>query len=128
VEFAGHLERDEVQRRLSGAWVQVVPSLWPEPFGLVTVEAMARGRVVVASRVGAQPELVTEDVTGHLVPAGDAAALAGALERLVSDRSALERMGEAARTAARTRFNLDLMIEQYISLYERLLQDRERAT
>ncbi len=42
VDFVGHVTRDEVQRRLSGAWLQAVPSLWAEPFGLVTVEAMAR--------------------------------------------------------------------------------------
>lgn len=120
VTFTGHLAREDVRQRLAGAWVQVVPSRWAEPFGLVTIEALARGTVVVASRSGAQPEIVDEGRTGHLVPPGDATALASALTRLIGNPAALERMRHDALAQARARFDLDTMTARYEQLYANL--------
>lgn len=100
VHFAGHVSRAEVQRRLASAWVQCVPSIWPEPYGLVTVEAQRRGTVVVASRAGAQPELIRDGETGFLVPPGDPEALAECLRRLWSGGVDLSAIGDAGRVSA----------------------------
>ena len=67
-----------------------------EGLGRVVVEAFCRGRGVVASRVGGIPDLVTDGESGLLVPPGDAAALADALVRVLSDRELAERLGAAA--------------------------------
>lgn len=85
--------------------IVVVPSLWPEPFGLVTVEAMLAGCAVVASRHGGSTEIIEEGVTGLLVPPGDAGALADALQRLATDRQLRVNLGEQARKSASQRFN-----------------------
>jgi len=88
---------DVARRR---AAVAVVPSLWDEPYGMVAVEALTAGVPVVASAVGALPELVTDRVDGLLVPPGDRNALVVALAGLVGDDSRRERLAAAARSGA----------------------------
>jgi glycosyltransferase involved in cell wall biosynthesis len=98
-------KRTDTAALLNSATVAVAPSVWAEAFGLTVVEAMAAGVPVVASAVGGIPELVDPDVTGILVPPGDAAALADALRRLIQDPALREQMGGKARAAARARFS-----------------------
>jgi len=74
----------------------LVPSIWPEAFGIVVIEAMASGRPVIASRIGGIPDLVRDEVTGLLVQNGDAEALAAAMIRLLADRELASRLGAAA--------------------------------
>jgi glycosyltransferase involved in cell wall biosynthesis len=81
--------------------IAVVPSLLPEAFGLVALEAMAMGRPVVASRVGGLPEVVIDGETGILTPPGDASALKDALHLLLREPELRQRMGRAARERAR---------------------------
>ncbi len=88
VRFAGRVEESELARLRAGATIALVPSRAGETFGLAAAEAMAAGLPVVASRVGALPELVEEE---GLVPPGNPRALAGAIERLAGDRAAGER-------------------------------------
>jgi len=84
---------------LDEAWVLVLPSR-SEGMGRVVVEAFCRGRAVVGSRAGGIPDLVEDGVSGLLVPPGDAAALADALARMLSERALAERLGEGAAAAA----------------------------
>jgi glycosyltransferase involved in cell wall biosynthesis len=72
-----------------------------EGLSIALLEAMATGLPCVATRVGGVPEIVVDEETGILVPAGDVAAVAGALERLLGDPVARARMGDAARARAR---------------------------
>lgn len=80
----GRLDHSEVQRLWQRATLGVVPSLWPEPFGLVAVEAMAAGCPLVASDVGGLSEVLSGGA-GTLVPPGDAVALAGAVAAMLGD-------------------------------------------
>jgi glycosyltransferase involved in cell wall biosynthesis len=82
---------------LRRAAVAVVPSLCPETFGLVALEAMSMGTVVIAARSGGLAELVVDGVTGLLTPPGDSKALAAALRRVLDDGNLRQRMGSAAR-------------------------------
>jgi glycosyltransferase involved in cell wall biosynthesis len=93
----------------------------PEGFGLVAVEAAAAGVPVVASRLGALPEIVSDGETGLLVRPGDADALADALRRLLDDRELRARFGMAARLRAR-RFAPDVATAQIEGLYRSLLE------
>ncbi len=120
VELPGHLDRDALEARFAGAWVQAVPSLWEEPFGNVALEGMLRGTAVVATRSGGLPELVEDGRTGLLVEPGDEAGLAAALSRLLRDRALAERMGRAGRASAAERFSEDACVEKFLDLYERL--------
>ena len=72
----------------------------------VVLEAMASARAVIATRVGAVPEVVTDGVNGLLVPPGDVPALANALRRVICSPEQAARMGAAGRTAARARHDL----------------------
>ncbi len=101
VRFRGWLGRDELSNAYQEAAIVTVPSHWPEPFGLVGLEAMVHRRPVVASATGGIPEWLEDGETGLLVPPGDAHALATALTTLLDDPGLCERMGErgAARAA-----------------------------
>ena len=78
----------------------VVPSLWPEAFGQVAVEAGAMGKAVVASRTGGLAQLVQDERTGLLVSPGDVGALAGAMRRLLADPGLASTLGAAGRERA----------------------------
>ena len=82
--------------RLDGSTCLVLPSR-SEGLGLVVIESFARGRCVVASRVGGIADVVEDGVQGVLVEPGDVDALADALARVLSDRALAERLGAAAR-------------------------------
>lgn len=97
IEFAGRCPRETVIDHLDEAWGLVQPSICLETFGLTLLEALALGRPVVASRIGALPELVLEGETGLLVPPGDVEALTRALLTLLRDAKLRRRMGEAGR-------------------------------
>lgn len=99
--FASFVPRPNLPELLAATDVLVVPSVWPEPFGLTALEGMAAGAAVVASDVGGLPEAV--GAAGLLVPPGDPAALAEVLETLASDAATLERWQSAARRRARQR-------------------------
>jgi glycosyltransferase involved in cell wall biosynthesis len=89
---------------LDAADVCVVPSVWEEAFGLAALEAMARGKPVVATAVGGIPEIVRHGVTGLLVPPADERRLADAIAALLVDGAAAARMGSNARDDVAERF------------------------
>jgi len=105
----GQVDHEVVQAIWRRATVGVVPSLWPEPFGLVAIEAMAAGCPLVASDVGGLSEILADD-RGVLVPPGDAAALADAVARLLGDN---ERRAEltAKAKASLDRYDLDHIVD-----------------
>jgi glycosyltransferase involved in cell wall biosynthesis len=100
-EGLGWLDADALLAAYARCDVCVVPAIWPEPFGIVAVEAMAAGRPVVASAVGGLASTVIDGETGLLVPPGDPAALAAALERLLDDRALALKQGASGRERAR---------------------------
>jgi glycosyltransferase involved in cell wall biosynthesis len=87
--------------------IAVVPSLWPEGFGLVILEAMRSGCAIIATDHGGAPEILEHEVSGLLVPPGDVEALAAAIERLVTDEALRRRLGEAAQRRVMEAFTLD---------------------
>ncbi|MBI4484274.1 MAG: glycosyltransferase family 4 protein [Acidobacteria bacterium] len=95
-----------------------------EGMGRVILEAMAAGKPVVATRVGGIPDLVTEGVTGFLVPPGDPGALAEKVIRLLSDPVLRERMGRAGREAVTERFSARTMVREIRRVYDELLSQR----
>jgi glycosyltransferase involved in cell wall biosynthesis len=103
VVFTGQLAPPAVAGAMRRALVVVVPSTGPEPLGLVALEAMAAGAVVVASAVGGLTETVEDGRNGYLVPAGHPDALAAGLVRALEvsgRRDEYERLRSAARATA----------------------------
>ena len=111
---------DEVLAAWPRAAVAVVPSVWPEPFGMVAVEALTAGVPVVASATGGLVDIVEDGVTGILTRPGDAAELAGAVRRLIDDPALGRRLGgEGAARAGR--FATARVVDQLQDMYERRL-------
>lgn len=115
--------RTDVMRLLQAVDVFVLPSLW-EGFGLVLLEAMVARRPIVASSVGAIPEIVLDGKTGLLVPPRQPDHLAEAILDLLHNPARAERMGQAGRKRVEAEFSLDRMVAQWDALYEGLLASK----
>ena len=120
VDFPGHLTHAALEPILAGAWVQAVPSLWEEPFGIVCAEAMMRGTAVLASDGGGLTEQIEAGETGVLVAPGDVPAWAAAMADLLADRDRCETLGTAARARAGELLTQKAFIDAFIGRYERL--------
>jgi glycosyltransferase involved in cell wall biosynthesis len=113
IEYIGEVGDDAKSEFLGGAAALLFPIRWPEPFGLVMVEALACGTPVVALRAGSVPEVVEHGVTGFVVD--DEAAMVRVLDRLGDiDR-------RACRRAAETRFSAAAMADRYERVYQRVV-------
>jgi glycosyltransferase involved in cell wall biosynthesis len=107
--------------------VLVVPSIWPEPFGLVTLEGMGAGRAVVATAHGGALDLIEPEQSGLLVAPGDPGALGDAIERLLADPALRERLGESAHRRAQTMFSEGAFLDAVERVYRRSLGQVRRG-
>jgi L-malate glycosyltransferase len=114
VTFLG--QRDDVPARLADADLFVLPSR-SEAFPNAVLEAMAAGLPIVASGVGGILELIDDDRTGLLVPAGEPQPLADRICRLMADPALAARLGDAAREETRARYAFDRMVAAFERLY-----------
>jgi glycosyltransferase involved in cell wall biosynthesis len=105
VSFRGWLGAEELARELAEASVVVMPSLWPEPFGLVGIEALAAGRPVIASATGGIEDWLEAGVSGLCVQPGNVGELVLALDELLADPDRQRAMGAAGRDAVNARFS-----------------------
>jgi glycosyltransferase involved in cell wall biosynthesis len=105
IRFRGWLGAEQLAQELADASLVALPSLWPEPFGLIGIEALAAGRPVVASATGGIPDWLDHGVTGLHVRPGDPRALARALDELLADPHRRRAMGSAGRETVATRFS-----------------------
>ena len=116
VRFLGM--RDDVHLLLQEAAILVHPAIWGEAFGLTVAEGMASGRAVVASKVGAIPEIVEDGESGKLVAPGSVEDLARAIASLVLDPAERDRLGSAARKRACSMFTVESWIAGHIEKIE----------
>jgi glycosyltransferase involved in cell wall biosynthesis len=119
VQFKGWLGADELARELAEASVVALPSLWPEPFGLVGIEAFAAGRPVVASATGGVGDWLEDGVSGLCVAPGDWRALARALSELLADPARQAAMGAAGRETVSSRFSRTRHVAVLMDAYRR---------
>jgi glycosyltransferase involved in cell wall biosynthesis len=119
----GHLSDDELARRRARADVVVVPSLFYEHFGYAVAEALLDARPVVASRIGALPELVEHEVTGVLAEPGDPEGLAAGVARALGSADA-RRWGEAGRARVLDRCSPGWHVEALLAIYDEARRSR----
>ena len=93
-----------------------------ETFGNTIVEALACGTPVVATAVGAIPELIEESSTGFLVPPKDADMMASRIVELISDQTLSNEMGIRAAKAASARFSLERLVSDYLNWYKHIVK------
>lgn len=121
VHFAGWVPHQELEPLYANAAMMVVPSRWPEPFGMVGIEAMARGRPVVGFAVGGIPDWLEHGKTGFLVAEADTAAMAEAIERILENRDLRSKLGEAAAQRVQQRYQPQLYLQQLMRILEKIV-------
>ena len=116
VQFIGEINEKNKNEFLGNSLGLLFPIDWPEPFGLVMIEAMACGTPVLAFRCGSVPEIIDEGITGMIVDTMDEAF--AAIPRLLAmDRKLVRRRFEE-------RFSSDRMARDYLKLYRKMLRDK----
>jgi colanic acid/amylovoran biosynthesis glycosyltransferase len=122
VALSGARPQRDVRQRLAAANVFVLPSVVDPQGGMdnlptVIMEAMATGLPVISTDVGGIPEMVVQNETGFLVRPGDAAALAGAIEKVIDDRSLAQRLGHAGHQRAEELFSIGKNVRELCTLF-----------
>jgi len=112
--------RVDVPEVLAACDIFTLPSI-QEGFPMVILEALAAGKAVVASEVGAIPDVIRHGATGVLVPPGDVDALADALCLLIEEEGARQRLGHRGREFVREAYDFDRTVGRYDNLYQRVL-------
>ena len=122
-EEIAYLPATELLRLYQEADVFVLPT-GADCFSIASIEAMATGLPVVTTRVGGIEDIVENERTGYLVPAGDGAALGAALDRLVDDPARRVEMGRRSRARAVAGFDARRSAERLIELAQTVLGAR----
>jgi glycosyltransferase involved in cell wall biosynthesis len=117
LEFLGEIGYPEKNEFLANAAALLFPIAWPEPFGIVMIEALACGTPVIAYPFGSVPEVVQDGVNGYIVPD-----LAGAV-RAVENIGQLDR--KKVRKSFEQRFTASRMTQDYLKIYNRLLSRKK---
>ncbi len=121
VEVPGWLGPGETAARLAGSDILVLPS-FAENLPMSVIEGMAAGLAIVATPVGATPDIVKDGETGLIVPPGDVEALAAALVRLIEDGALSQRLGEAAERFHRHNLEIGAYVRNLHSLWREAAQ------
>jgi glycosyltransferase involved in cell wall biosynthesis len=124
ITMLGRIERTEVAQAMTQASFLVAPSISAETFGLVVVEAFCQGLPVIASRIGALPEIIEDGVTGLLFSPGDAEALAAKVSWAYQHPEAMGIMGVNARKAYEEKYSPTIQFVQLKEIYEAALLSR----
>jgi glycosyltransferase involved in cell wall biosynthesis len=117
IEFLGHVSDDRLESVLAEILVVVVPSLAGEVFGMVVAENMLRGKILIVSDLGSLEEIM--GTTGMVAPAGNVAALASCMRRVIKDPSLVLSLGAEARARATKLFSVRNMVQSHVSIYQR---------
>jgi len=118
--------RDDIHYLMANSDVVVIPSRCPEGFGMTAIEAMALCRPVVASDVGALPEIISDGITGLLVPPGDVLSFADALERLTDAKLRCE-MGANAGQLVKEQYTLECQVKEIRRILELVVYEQSGA-
>ncbi len=127
VGFSGWLAREGLQQAYRRARIVVVPSHWPEPFGLVGLEAMAAARPVVGSNGGGIPDWLDDGRNGLLVAPGDVEGMADAFATLLSNPGRCAEMGARGAERVRKDFIADRYVESLAGVYDRATSRWQRS-
>jgi glycosyltransferase involved in cell wall biosynthesis len=125
VRFEGLLDHDGIRMLFRGARAIIVPSLFPETFGMVAAEAMSLGIPVIARNRGALPELLTATSGGLLFDREDQ--LAAHMRRIESDDGFAKRIGRAGSTQIPSVWRDEDHVEAYLELYKKFHREGMRA-
>ena len=118
VQLTGHIS--DIARAVAALDIVVHASVRPDPLPTVVLEAMAMGKVVIASRCGGVPEMIEHGVTGLLCPPGDVEALAATLQMVLEAPEKFRHLGENARRLVAERFDAGVTDARMLQLYDEI--------
>jgi glycosyltransferase involved in cell wall biosynthesis len=120
VELVGDITYKNLPVFLQKMDIGVVPSSYPEPFGIVNIEIMACGLPVIATKVGGIPEVVVDGETGLLIEPNNPQELALAIEKLLDNPELRIKMGKAGRKRVEEKFSWEKHIERLVEIYRKM--------
>jgi len=120
VSISGVLSHKDLLSRLQNSDICLIPSLF-EGFGIVALEAMVLGVPVIASDIGGLSEIISNEVTGLLVPPGDSCALASACRRLIENPDLKQFISNNAREMVLKKYSMDSIGPQWLDMYRMLV-------
>lgn len=121
VKFLGHISQKKLGEFYKKARFAVIPSICSETFGMVALEAMGYSLPVIASRIGALPEIVEDGVTGYLFQPGDVEDLAYRMKLLWDNPELCKQMGDAGRKKVIRDYNENIFFDRLLSVYEQAI-------
>lgn len=120
-EFSGWIDREKLSQYYQKASIVVVPSVWPEPFGLVGIEAMSYGKPVVAFNVGGIPEWLEDGVTGFLIQPYNVKEMAERIDYLLENPDVAREMGMQGRKRVEAEFSKEKHIARLLEIYHEVI-------
>jgi glycosyltransferase involved in cell wall biosynthesis len=126
VEFRGWLDGADLQAAYEDARVVVMPSVWPEPFGMVGIEAMSFGKPVVAFDVGGTRDWLEDGVTGLVATPGDVADLRRHVEALLTHSALAREMGQRGRQRVEREFTKNVYVTRLRAVYRDAVECHRR--
>jgi glycosyltransferase involved in cell wall biosynthesis len=124
VTFHGWISPDQIKTLINQCRAVVFPSVWHEPAGFISLEAMSQARPVIASAVGGICEIIQPNQTGLLVPPHDVLKLAEKITQLAQDLPLATRLGQAGRSLLEQSFTLNQHLQQLLNFYQQTIAPR----
>ncbi|MEH2452214.1 glycosyltransferase family 4 protein [Nostoc sp.] len=123
ITWHGWCDPDKINKLYQQCFAVIFPSVWPEPAGLVTLEAYANYRPVIGSAVGGIPEHLRDGKTGILVPGNNIQKLADAIHELYTDYQKSRHMGEQGHALLMKEFTIDAHIKNLRKIYAKTIAE-----
>ncbi len=122
INIFGKVSYKDIIKLYEKACLVVFPSIWPEPFGRVVIEAMASGKAIIASDIGGIKDIIDNNKNGILVKPGNILKLRNMIERLMENKGLRKRLGESGRRKAKKVYNGETISKQVLSLYKNIIE------
>jgi len=116
IVFTGFVRNEDTAKYYNASDIFIFPTLRLESFGIVIAEAMACGKPVIASNIGAIPDVIDNGINGILIPIGDFKELARQIDLLLNNQRYSSMLAKNAQQKALERFGLDRMVEETIKV------------
>jgi len=123
IHYIGH--RTDIPSLMTMADFQVQPSISGEGLPRTIIEAMANGTTSVVTTTGGSPELVEDNITGHIVPTNNVDAFAIAMNKLIDDKNKCKLMGVAAKKRLQEKFSSKETVKQHLAYFSQLIEQKQ---
>jgi glycosyltransferase involved in cell wall biosynthesis len=123
IAWHGWCSSEQLETLYHNCFALIFPSLWPEPAGIITLEAYAHYRPVIASAVGGIPEHLRHGETGFLIPANDIAKLAAAINQLSGDYQKSKYFGQQGHDWLMEAFTMEFHLKGLQQIYQQAIEN-----